>query len=245
MLTQGQGAARLIGGSTAKTLAEGFITIQTAGIRELAERLEMLANKAGDPRALERIVKEAGKIIEKGYKANVADVTGNLRKSTKVRTKVYESAAVAIVGPLQTGNRGATEKQASGNAAWLNEFGSGPRRPGTEGRRTYINVHQMINRKMTRHSSMNDEQFANQARGYYFLMGSINEPTRQARMGKGYPHDFGVTNGKMHPVTLHPGETYGAMPASHAMERTIESKQQQVYSFLETAIRNSIKELES
>lgn len=251
MLTQGDGAARLYQGKTAKSLAEGFVTLQTVGIRELAEELERTAASFGKQANFTPIVKKAAKIIEDGYVARVGDVTGGLKKSMKTRTKVYPgqggqgSATVAITGPAQTGNVGSTEAQASGNHAWLLEFGSGPRRPGTRGRRTYVNVHQMINGKMRRHSSANDEQFRRMARGYYFLMGSINEPTRQARMGRGYPHDFGETGGKMHPITLHPGETYGAMPAKHPMERTITASQAAVFNTLKAAIENSMRKFTS
>ena len=240
MITIGEGAARVYGKSTAKSLAEGFVTVRTAGIRELAEKLQRMAQEAGKPDRLKSIVTSAAKIIERDYAQRVGDVTGGLKKSLRTRHKVYEGAVVAITGPLQTGPVGSTDSQASGNHAWLVEFGSGRRRPGTEGRRTYINVHQMINRKMKLHSSANDKQFASMGRGYYFLMGSINEPTRQARQGNGYPHDFGFSRGRQHPITLHPGEDYGAMPAKHPMERTIAAQQQAVFNYLRTAIQNSI-----
>ena len=49
----------------------------------------------------------------------------------------------------------------------------------------------MINGKMKRSASgVTDSKFASMGKGYYFLMGSIDEPTRQARAGSGYPHDF-------------------------------------------------------
>jgi hypothetical protein len=243
MITQGQGSPRTFGGSTGKSLAEGFVTIKTAGIRELAEELQMLAAKMGEPRALEAAVRKAAEHIKKGYQSKVRNVTGNLKKSVRIKTKTYDAATVAIVGPWQSGSAGSREGAESGNAAWLVEFGSDRRKPGTKGRRTYVNVHQMINGKMRRHSSANDQQFANMSKGYYFLMGSINEATRQAGMGKGYPHDFGHTNGKMHPVTLHPGETYGAMPASHAMEKTIGEQQGAVFNTLKGAIENTLARL--
>ena len=243
MITQGLGSPRTFGGQTGKSLAEGFVTVKTAGIRELAERLEALAKDVSEAKTLEKCVKKAAAHIEQGYKAKIRNVTGNLSKSVKIKTREYDKAAVAVVGPLQTGSGSATEKDGSGNAAWLVEFGSGARRPGTKGRRTYVNVHQMINGKMQRHSSANDKQFANMSKGYYFLMGSKYEETRQALMGKGYPHDFGQTGGKMHPVTLHPGETYGRMPASHAMEKTISEQQGAVFSTLKTAIQANIDRL--
>jgi hypothetical protein len=243
MITVGEGAARVYGAESAKSLAEGFVTVRTAGIRELVEQLQALAKNVGKPDRLESIVRKGAKLIENDYKQRVGDVTGGLQKSVKTKTKVYEGAVVAITGPLQTGATGSSNTQASGNHAWLVEFGSGRRRPGTQGRRTYINVHQMINGKMRRHSSANDQQFAAMSRGYYFLMGSRNEPTRQAREGRGYPHDFGFTNGRQHPITLHPGEDYGAMPAKHPMERTIQAQGQAVYNTLEAAIKNTIESI--
>lgn len=243
MITQGLGAPRTFSGQTGKSLAEGFVTVKTAGIRELAERLEQLAARVGEEKTLEKCVKLAGRHIEQGYKSKIRNASGNLSKSVKIKTKVYDAAAVAIIGPVQTGTGSATEKDGSGNAAWLYEFGSGTRKPGTEGRRTYLNVHQMINGKMRRHSSANNKQFANMSRGYYFLMGSKYESSRQAGMGKGYPHDFGFTSGKMHPITLHPGDTYAPMPATHAMEKTISEQQGAVFDTLKAAIQANIDRL--
>jgi hypothetical protein len=174
-------------------------------------------------------------------------VTGNLRKSIRTRIKSYpeDGGVIAIVGPLQTGPMGANEKQASGNHAWLVEFGTGPRRPGTQGRRTYINVHQAINGKMSRHSSANDQQFASMSKGYYFLMGSKNEPTRQARRGRGGDHDFYTDKetGIQHPVTLHPGEEYGEMQGTHAMQNTINQEQQAVLSTLTATLKSTLERL--
>jgi hypothetical protein len=243
MITQGQGSPRTFGGRTGKSLAEGFVTVKTAGIRELAEELQALAKGVSEEKTLEKCVRLAGRHIQSGYKAKIRNATGNLSKSVRIETKLYDSAAVAIIGPWQSGSGGATEKDGSGNAAWLVEYGTDRRKPGTKGRRTYVNVHQMINGKMRRHSSANDKQFANMSKGYYFLMGSKYEETRQAGQGKGYPHDFGLTGGKMHPITLHPGEDYGAMPATHAMEKTISEQQGAVFSTLKAAIQANIDRL--
>lgn len=245
MITQGEGVARVIRGRTGKERAQGFVTLQTAGIRELADRLEAMARGMGRSVDMSPIVRRGAKLIATGYIHRVNDVTGGLRASVKTEVRKYQGATVAVVGPAQTGNRASTATQASGNHAWLLEFGSGRRQPGTRGRRTYINVHQAINGKMTRHSSANDQQFKNMSRGYYFLMGSRNEPTRQARDGSGYPHDFGYTNGRMHPITLHPGDTYAPMPAKHPMERTIQAEQRAVFNTLKTAIENTIGKLAS
>jgi hypothetical protein len=243
MITQGYGTPRSIGGSTGKSLAEGFVSVRMEGVREMAEKLQRLGAEVGEPKALELAVRTASGHIKRSYQSKVGNVTGNLARSTRIETKVYDAATVAIVGPYQSGTGRSTDRQASGNHAWLKEFGSGPRRPGTKGRRTYVNVHQMINGKMRRHSSANDQQFANMSRGYYFLMGSRDEETRQARQGIGYPHDFGYSNGKQHPITLHPGDTYAPMPASHAMERSIAETKDAVLNTLKAAIQNSLDRL--
>jgi hypothetical protein len=72
---------------------------------------------------------------------------------------------------------------------------------------------------MTRVATLEDsDKFKARSKGYYFLMSSWREPTRQARAGRGYTHDF-LPNGGV--FTLQPGETYGAMPGYHLMENTI------------------------
>ena len=244
MITQGQGSPTTYGGQTGKQLAEGFVNIRTAGARQVAEELRRLANKIGADadKLLYDSCRDAAKIIQRRYKTKVGDVTGNLSKSVRIEKRVYpqDGTVLAVVGPWQSGRAGSSEGKESGNAAWIVEFGTGPRKPGTKGRRTYLNVHQMINGKMKRAGSFNNDQFANMSKGYYFLMGSINEPTRQARMGRGYPHDFGDTNGRMHPVTLHPGETYGAMPAKHAMKKAIEESGSEVLNTLINGIQSKI-----
>jgi hypothetical protein len=100
----------------------------------------------------------------------------------------------------------------------------------------------MINGKMRRTTSaMNDEEFARRGRGYYFLMGSLNEPTRQAKRGKGYSHDFATgKDGETHPITLGPGESIDPMPAYHPMERTIVSSAAQVQGVLAQLIQAEI-----
>lgn len=244
MITQGQGSPRDFGGRSGKQLAEAFVSVQTAGAREVAEELRRLANDIGADadRLLYDSCRDAAKIIQRRYKAKVGDVTGNLAKSVRIEKRVYpqDNAVLAIVGPYQSGRGASQEGAESGNHAWIVEFGTDRRKPGTKGRRTYLNVHQMINGKMKRAGSFNNDQFANMSKGYYYLMGSINEPTRQARMGRGYPHDFGETGGKMHPVTLHPGETYGAMPAKHAMEQAISESGSEALNSLINSIQSKI-----
>lgn len=244
MITQGQGSPRSFGGQTGKQLSEGFVNVQTAGAREVAEELRRLAESIGQDadRLLGEECMKAARVIQQRYKSKVGNVTGNLAKSVRIKKKAYpaDGAVIAIVGPWQSGRAGSREGAESGNAAWLVEFGTSRRKPGTKGRRTYLNVHQMINMKMKRAGSFNNDQFANMSKGYYYLMGSINEPTRQARMGSGYPHDFGVSGGKMHPITLHPGETYGEMPAKHAMEQTIAETGSEVLNTLINGIQSKI-----
>lgn len=244
MITQGRGAPRVMDGKTGKQLTDAFITIQTGGAREVAEELRRLAAKVGADadKLLGESCERAAKIIGDRYKTKVGNVTGNLKKSVRIRKKAYsqDGAVIAIVGPWQSGRGESREGAESGNHAWLVEFGTGRRKPGTRGRRTYLNVHQMINGRMRRAGSFNNAQFENMSKGYYYLMGSINEQTRQARAGSGYPHDFGYTNGKQHPVTLHPGETYGAMPAKHAMESTISEVGPEALNTLINSIRSKI-----
>lgn len=241
-ITQGQGAARIMGGYTGKQVANSFVTIQTAGIREAALKLQRLAAIAGDTRALERCVVAGAKVIEKGYQGRINSATGNLKRSVRTKPKAYpnDGAVIAITGPAQTGSTGSTERQASGNHAWLYEFGTGPRRPGTQGRRTYINVHQAINGRMKKSGSANDEQFARMSKGNYFLMGSINVPGRESGRGAFVKKPGGGTR----PYYLAPGETYPAMPASHAMEKTIYIYGPVAFNTLKNAIQNTLKGLE-
>ena len=240
------------GGVTSLDRTKGFVSIQTQGVRELARELERVAGTLAAPGLLRKCVRQASKPIREGYKALASKpfaagsggATGNLAKSTITKDKEYEGGqiAVAITGPRQTGPVGSQEGVESGNHAWLVEFGSGRRRPGTQNRRTYVNVHQMINGKMRRTSSaMNDEEFARRSRGYYFLMGSLNEPTRQSKRGKGYSHDFaGGKDGETHPITLAPGESIDPMPAYAPMERTITSSAAQVQALLAQFIQAEI-----
>lgn len=244
MITQGQGSPRTFGGQTGKQLAEGFVTVQTAGAREVAEELRDLANRIGEDAdaLLYDSCKQAARLIQQRYKSKVGNVTGNLSKSVRIEKRSYpqDGAVMAIVGPWQSGRGASREDAESGNHAWLVEFGTGRRKPGTKGRRTYLNVHQMINMKFRRAGSFNNSQFERMSKGYYYLMSSYNEPTRQARAGSGYPHDFGHTNGKQHPVTLKPGETYGPMPAKHAMQKSIDEVGPEALNTLINSIRGKI-----
>lgn len=250
-ITQSNPTPRVVGGESSLDRTRGFVTIQTVGAREMAQRLAQVAGAFGE-RALQEAVKAASRPIAQEYRnrvkrplvSNSAGGTGNLSKSVRTKTKSYQngSVAVAVTGPQSTGNRGADGTAGSGNHSWLVEFGSGPRRPGTQGRRTYINTHQKMNRKFTRSGTMNDAEFeARRGQGYYFLMGSINERTRQAKAGKGYSHDFVPDDkGGTHPFTIGPGETYGAMPAFHVMEQSINDTYRDVQTGLFIALQREL-----
>lgn len=233
-------------GQTANEIVKGFINIQTVGAREVAKKLEMMAIRAGlDAGKLrEKAAKKAAKILEDGYKNKIRNATGNLSKSITTRVRQYEGATVAVTGPRVTGAVGADPEKGSGNHSWLIEFGTGPRKPGSQSRRAYVNVHQAINGRMKKVGGFNNTQFEKMGRGYYFLMGSKNEPTRQAKAGSGYPHDF-VPDGKggTRPFFLEAGETYGAMPAQHPMERTITENSSAVLSALIANMQGYIDEL--
>jgi hypothetical protein len=235
------------GGMTAKEMLQGFVNVRTAGAREFAERLERAATAAGrdaQPLMLKAAL-AAGRPIAAAYKAKINKVTGNLSKSVAVKKgkNQYPGVAIAVVGPQVTGAVGADPEKGSGNHAWLLEFGTGPRKPGTQGRRTYVNVHQAINGKMSRAGTFNNEQFERMGRGYYFLMGSKNEPTRRAKMGSGYPHDFGSVGGKMFPVRLGPGEALAPMPAQHPMEKAISETSSAALATLIAALEQQIRDI--
>lgn len=221
-------------GSPSADRATGFLRITTRGVEEVIKQIERAAGAVGE-RDLKSAVRDGMNIIAKAYRDRLpADVTGNLRKSVGRKTKVYSSGVVAgIVGPRHrvSGKEwDVNEIKGAGNHSWLVEYGSKPRRPGTNSRRTYVNVHRRINGKMSRSSgSMTDTQFANASRGYYFIMSSYNEPTRKKNKGKGYPHDF--------LMTLHPGETYPGMPDQHPMERAIISSERRARGAIEATIK--------
>jgi hypothetical protein len=250
-IERGLGAPRIVGGESSVQKTKGFVTIQTEGAREMARELARVAGALELPGLLKKVTYQASAPIREDYKSLVArpfsaksgGATGNLAKSVKTISKDYRDGqvGVSITGPQSTGNKGADERDGSGNHAWLVEFGSGRRRPGTQGRRTYVNVHQAINGKMKRTGTLNDEEFARKGSGYYFLMGSIDEPTRQAGRGKGYSHDFALDdNGKQHPITLRPGESIDPMPAYHPMEDTITANHKEVQDILFAAIQAQI-----
>lgn len=248
MLEQGIGSPREVDGSqTAVQQANQFITIRTAGVRNLVRQLEELAESASRQEILKRAVSAAAVPIKKSYreKAKAHEATGNLAAAVTQKYVGYDDGAVMVVGPRQTGPVGSRPGRASANHAWLVEFGTSRRAPGTQGRRTYVNVHQMINKKMTRVGSFNNEQFKNMGRGYYFLMGSIDEPSRQGQGKAGYSRDFagpgpGGDGRKQHPITLRPGETIAPMPPQNLMEKTINETAQRSFSILRGALEREI-----
>lgn len=246
-LTQGIGAARILEGDvTAAQRANQFVTVSTAGARDLVQRLLELTSAASSAEVLRKAVRKASEPLMKDYAARAKqhEATGNLSASVTRKYVAYPEGAVAVVGPRQTGPVGSTTDKKSGNHAWLTEFGSAPRKPGSQGRRAYINVHQMINGKMRKSGGFNNSQFEQMGRGYYFLMGSINEPSR--RSGKpGYSRDFagpgaGGDGRKQHPITLRPGETIAPMPPLGLMEKSITATGQSVLDVLRKTLEQEI-----
>lgn len=248
-ITKHNPAARDIDGSTGLTQANQFVTMRTAGVRELVERLNKLAGVESHA-ILAKIVRNASRIVMEEYRtlAERHEATGNLAKSVTIIKRTYDNgrggkAVVDVIGPRQTGRSASREGAESGNHAWLVEFGSDPRKPGTKGRRTYVNIHQMVNGRMKLHpgKSMNDKQFQNASRGYYFLMGSL----RERGAGDRYSRDFAGPGPrgdgrKQHPITLEPGETIAPMPALHLMRDVVEANSRDVHTALEIGLINAI-----
>jgi len=250
---QGTTPRILSSGQTGREQTEGFISIRLEGVDDLIQALFRAATQVGEdatPR-LNAACKVAMQEVMDNYKRLLPDVTGNLKKSVKVRgikNQRAKGVGVAIGGPQhvvggsgKSGKEWDVEVKGAGNHAWLVEFGTGRRRPSTQNRRTYINVHQKINGRFTRINDrskkwFDNEQFEKMGRGYYFIMGSRDEPTRKARQGSGYPHDFG-------PFAIGPNETYGAMPPSNAMERAILASRGDAMGILTDAIRNEINKI--
>jgi hypothetical protein len=224
-------------------VAKGFVRVDMGGIGPMIDTLKNLATTFEARDDLTKVLRRAAVPIRDTYRAEALkhDATGNLAASTKIKTKKYPGGnAVAVAGPEQTGSAGATTDVPSGNHAWLVEFGShGRRSPSKRGkRRTYVNVHKSINRKMKLHSKgVDSEKFKKMGAGHYFLMSSWNEPTRQARKGKGYTHDF-LPDGGVY--TLKAGATYGAMPGYHLMEKTIAAKQAEAQAIMKDGIIDAI-----
>jgi HK97 gp10 family phage protein len=237
-------------GQTGSQTLASFVSVQTAGARDVAKRLEQMAMRAlQDPqRYLEKSAIEASKPLRDAYKNNIHDITGNLRRSVRTRAgkKKYAGIGVAVTGPTHvvSGDEWDVEKKGAGNHAWLVEFGTGPRRPATQGRVTYLNVHQRINGKFNRVPNggrpFNNKQFERMGRGFYFLMGSINVPERRTGPGAFAKDKDG--NGT-HPYFLGPGETYPAMTAKHPMRNAIQQTSPAVLNTLIAAMNKYIDQL--
>lgn len=244
-IEQGIGAPQeLDTGLTGVETANQFVRIRTAGVAGLVKRFEELANAATVPGTLRKVVRKASQPLFDEYKnlAQQREATGNLAASVTRKFVDYKEGAVCIVGPRQTGPVGDRPERRSGNHAWLVEFGTAPRKPGTRGRRTYINVHQSINGKFSRKGSFNNTEFENMGRGYYFLMGSKFEPSRQGQGKAGYSRDFSDSRGtrEQHPITLKPGDTIAGMPALGLMQKAIAARGSEVLGILTSLLEKEI-----
>ena len=231
------------GGQTGSSRVAGFVRIQV-NEKEAIEALLRAATRAGKDATpfLNAACREAMQVVMKEYRSRINNVTDNLSKSVDVRNIKNQKArgvGVAIGGPrhVKSGNEWDVEVKGAGNHAWLYEFGTGRRKAGTQGRRTTVDVHQRINGRFRRIGDatqwQRNDQFDRLGRGNYFIMSSFKEPTRDAKRGIGYPHDFFMA--------LESGDTYGAMRPSHAMERAIEAARGPAMNTLIEAIKGQIK----
>ena len=240
---------RIVGdGVTGREAIQGFINIRTAGAREVAKRLELIAARAGaDAGGLrKKAVRAAARPLAAAYKNKVANITGNLQNSLRVQTKSYGDVVIAVVGPshrVSSDEWDVNDKRGAGNHAWLIEFGTGRRKPGSQNRRTYLKVHEAINGRFSRMSRLsatfNNEQFERMGRGYYFLMGSKNVPER--RTGKGSFVQTG--SGETRPFFLAAGETYKGIEPQRPMQRAISETSGVVLSTLISSMQKYIDEL--
>lgn len=230
----------LPGGGTARQALEAFVNLRFDGIDDLRRKLEDAAAKClKDPgRFLQKAAKDGLRPVQAAYRSSVTSVTGNLRRSFRIRDgkKKYEGIYIAVGGPTHVveGKEWDVEEKGAGNHAWLVEFGTGRRKPGSQNRRTYVNVHQAINGRFGRKARVpgtsTNEQFERLGRGYYFLMGS---------KAKG----FVKTAGGSRPFVLAPGETYGEMKPQHLMERAINDSRQAVLSAVRASLAKFIDDL--
>ncbi len=237
-------ARQLENGQTGSQRAGQFANVRLTGFKELIEALLRESTRLGEDASvpLTSAARKAARPIMDLYRENVSEVTGNLQRSVQVRKgkNTYPGVGIAVGGPVHVkdGSNWDIEKKGAGNHAWLYEFGTGARRAGTQGRRTYLNVHQRINGKMSKVGGFNNLEFERMGRGSYFLMGSINEEHPERREGRGA--FVKGRDGKTRPYTLGPGETYPAMPASHAMEQAINRGRTQSFGVLEKELRKLI-----
>ena len=234
-------------GQTGRERANSFIRMRTEGAQDVIDALLRLATRAGQDATgpLTAAAKKAAKPVMEIYKENISDVTGNLRRSVRIQDgkSKYPGVGIAVGGPVHVkeGKKWDVLKKGAGNHAFLYEFGSGIRKPGTQGRKTLMYIHQRVNGKMKRlgdsSSLFNNSQFEQMGRGYYFLMGSKNVPQRSSGPGA-----FVKTNGGgTRPMTLGPNDTYGAMPAEHAMEKAINRSKSQSVQVLIAEIKKHMQ----
>ena len=236
----------LEGGQTGAQRAGQFVTVQTSGARELARDLLRASTRFGKDatKPLTDAAKAAMKPVMDRYrqKARANAVSGNLARSVRVQAgkRKYDGVGIAVGGPVHVVNSDEWDisKKGAGNHAWLVEFGTGRRRPATQGRRTDVNVHEKINntiRKLPNNgNAFDNEEFERMGRGFYFIMGTKNNPHR--KQGAGYPHDF--------LMALAPGQTYGAMPARHWMEESIREGSGAALQSLLAALRTQIEKIQ-
>lgn len=227
----------------------GLFQVQTAGARELSRALLRAATRCGREATgpLTEAAKKAAVPIIQAYQEQINQVTGNLYRSVRVKPgkKKHPGVGIAVVGPVHKvdGKEWDVEKKGAGNHAFLVEFGTGPRRPATQNRRTYLNVHQLINGRMHKVANggrpFDNTQFERMGRGYYFLMGSKNNPQRSSGPGA-FVKD---SNGGTRPMAIGPNETYGAMRPQNAMQKAIKRAAPATLSALMAALNTQIKKL--
>jgi hypothetical protein len=239
-------------GLTGRQTAEMFVGVRVSGLRELTDKLREFTSILQSDSVLNKATTKGAEILRDYYKflAELHMATGNLAASTKIKKKKYQNDIfIAVVGPEQTGSRGNDEDMRSGNHAWMVEYGTGPRRPGTQNRRAYVSVHKMVNRRMTARApnKWDDESFAKAGAGYYFLMGSLYKRASQPAGRPGYSRDFADKRVKdqrggegQHPITLKPGDTLAAMPALGLMTSTIERNRGKVDAAVQSVLRAAI-----
>lgn len=244
----------LEGGQTGSQRAGQFVGVRLEGLSDLVRQLIRLSTKFGEDATnpLTKAARKAARPIMELYKENISEVTGNLQRSVDVRAgrRKYPGVGIAVGGPVHkvSGKEWDVLKKGAGNHAFLYEFGTGSRRPSTQNRRTYLNVHQRINGRMSRinpeGAKFNNEQFERMGRGYYFLMGNKGKgPDGQYNERRAFVLDRRKNSKEpTRPYTLGPNETYPAMPASHAMEMAIKRGRNQSFSVLERELRKLIEE---
>lgn len=231
-------------GQTGSSIAGGFLSFSVDGLEDLVANLLRAAVTVGADanKPLNAACREALKPVMKTYAESINEVTGNLKRSVTVRNfkkKTLPGVGGAIGGPrhFKEGDKWDVEKRGAGNHAWLHEFGTGPRRPGTQGRRTLVNVHQRINGRFRRVGDgtqwVRNDEFDRLGRGNFFIMSSYN--SRENFRGRGYPGEF--------LMALESGDTYGAMPPGRKMEEAIQGSRGAVMNTLMQAIQRQIDKI--